>query len=130
MKTPKYKSLSKQDTLFKIDDFGDGFSGFVQPGSGYTVGIIEYENEAKVYITNTGSTELKFNLTENGSYDLQLDYLIVQPGKLITLHIDKRTTLSGNILHVTNLHPEKEGSFVVLIINGKKKELQIENVIS
>jgi len=115
MKTSnKYYSLIK-DKKFKIDDSVNGFSGFVQPGSGYAIGCIDYNEEATIYITNTGSTKLKFHLSANGSVDHQTEYLLVQPGELINIKPDKIKIQIKNTLNVSNLHPEKEGSFTVLI---------------
>jgi hypothetical protein len=130
MKSHNYTPIPQQEVLFKVDDFADGFSGFVQPGSGCNFNFLERRNETLLYFTNTGSTELKFRLAENESFDQHFDSLILKPGELIKLEMEEMQTLSCKILHVTNLHPEKEGSFIILIIEDYKKKLKANKVIS
>jgi hypothetical protein len=125
VKTTHNISQSPLENVFKIDDSGNGFSGFIQPGSSYTIGNIQQENESTVYITNTGITLLKFYLSDFKSYNTEIDCMVLQPGQLVTLSVNKNSILTSNILHVTNLHCEKEGSFVILIIDNKKKKKQI-----
>jgi hypothetical protein len=130
MKTTDNISQSSLENVFKIDDSGNGFSGFILPGSGYTIGNIQQENECTVYVTNTGITLLKFYLSDIKSNNTEIDCMVLQPGQLVTLSVNKNSILSSNILHVTNLHSEKEGSFVILIIDNKEKKKQISHAMA
>jgi hypothetical protein len=130
MKASGNISISQLENFFKIDANGNGFSGFIQPGSGYPIGKISQKNECTMYVTNTGSTVLKFYLADLNCCETELDSMILQPGQLVTLKIDENINLSSNILNVTNLHPEKEGSFVILIIDNKKKKNQMSRAMA
>lgn len=130
MKATENISFNQFENFFKIDDGGNGFSGFIQPGSGYPIGQINQQTESIVYLTNTGSTVLKFYLSDLDCYKTEADCMFLQPGQLVTIEIDETINFASNILNVTNLHPEKEGSFVILIVYNKKEKNQMSRAMA
>ena len=122
MNTTNNCSIVIPDKVFKIKDIDSGFCGFVQPGSGYAIGCFECKDTTMIGITNTGSTELTFQLFDNGSAEHLINCMVLQPGEQIRFRPGKMSIQMKNILKVSNLHFEREGSFMVLITEDKKNQ--------
>jgi len=122
MKVKKYNPVFERDEMLKIQNFGDGYSGFVRPGNTYNIGCLNCFGESKIYVTNTGLTDLKFHLSGNESFHNNGNHLILQPGELITIEVDPAKSKPDGFIHVTNIHVEMQGSFVIAVYDtGRKK---------
>jgi hypothetical protein len=110
-----------EDRFLKHDDFGDGYSGLVQPKSGTIVGHLECNGGVVIHLTNTGPTKLTFNLIQNNHVEHLIDQFILQPGEFRSLDLLSAIDEKSQTLQVSNTHPQKEGAFVVLVKDGKMR---------
>lgn len=129
MKIKKYNPVFERDEMQRIQTFGDGYSGFVQPGNSYIIGCLGCFGESKIHVTNTGLTDLKFHLSENESFQNNGNHVILQPGELITLEMDVNNSNPDSLIHVTNMHAGKQGSFVVIIFDKSRKKSKNNEVL-
>ena len=129
MKVKKYNPVFERDEMLKIQNFGDGYSGFVRPGNTYNIGCLSCFGESKIYVTNTGSTDLKFHLSDNESFQNNGNHVILQPGELITLEFDATKSNPDSLIHVTNMHVEKQGSFVVAVYDSGRKKPETSEIL-
>ncbi len=72
-----------------------------------------------MYLTNTGPTKLTFNLIQNNSSDQLISRLILQPGEFKSLDINNAVGKKSQTLQVLNNHPQTEGTFIILVKDGK-----------
>jgi hypothetical protein len=109
----------QKDLNIKVDEFGDGLSGLVQPRSGTLVGNLLCTSGMVLDLTNTGPTNLTFNVSEVIHNGQSKDQYVLQPGELKSLYFNGSSDGKNKTLYVSNAHPHKEGSFIILIKEGK-----------